>query len=141
MVSQGRLHTLHEHAGFIAVQEQVALGFAIYRIDADPLQAELLAIRALQQWRGIGSALMTHLEDHLKKQAVETLWLCTTNDNLDALRFYQQRGFHLTQLVPGAFDEVRRIKGLPGTEEVIGNYGIPIRDELVLTKQLLASTG
>ena len=59
--------------------------------------------------------------------------LITTNDNVDALRFYQRRGFVLTELRPGAVDESRRMKPqIP----LVGAYGIPIRDELVLVREL-----
>jgi ribosomal protein S18 acetylase RimI-like enzyme len=58
----------------------------------------------------------------------------TTNDNLDALRFYQRRGFRLAELYPGAVQDARvRLKPeIPAS----GNHGIPIRDEIVLDKLL-----
>ena len=36
--------------------------------------------------------------------------LITTNDNMRALQFYQERGYCLTKLYPNAMDEVRRVK-------------------------------
>jgi len=56
------------------------------------------------------------------------------NDNVDALRFYQRRGFRLAALRPGAVDASRATlkPEIPPT----GAYGIPLRDELVLTKTL-----
>jgi ribosomal protein S18 acetylase RimI-like enzyme len=58
------------------------------------------------------------------------IWLVTTNDNVDALRFYQRRGFRLRALRPGAVDEARRLlkPRIPAT----GIYGIELRDELEL---------
>ena len=58
--------------------------------------------------------------------------LTTTNDNVDALRFYQRRGFRLVALRPGAVDDARaRHKpAIPGT----GAHGIPLRDELDLER-------
>jgi hypothetical protein len=53
----------------------------------------------------------------------------TTNDNLDALRFYQRRGMRLVGLAPDAVKVSRAFK--PSIPE-IGAYGIPIRDELTL---------
>jgi hypothetical protein len=51
----------------------------------------------------------------------------TTNDNLDAIRFYQRRGMRLVAVHRGAVDEARRIKpSIP----LIGEHGIPIHDEL-----------
>jgi hypothetical protein len=57
------------------------------------------------------------------------VWLVTTNDNLDALRFYQRRGLRLVAVHAGAVDEARRLK--PEIARV-GEYGIPIRDEIEL---------
>ena len=52
---------------------------------------------------------------------------------MDALRFYQRRGFVLSALRPGAVDESRRMKPqIP----LVGAHGIPIRDELVLVREL-----
>ena len=62
------------------------------------------------------------------------LWLVTTNDNVDALRFYQRRGFRLRALRPGAVDEARR-ELKPEIPE-IGDHGIPLRDELELELDL-----
>jgi hypothetical protein len=59
------------------------------------------------------------------------LWLVTTNDNVDALRFYQRRGFRLHALHPGAVDRSRAT--LKPEIPPLGAHGIPLRDELVLT--------
>jgi hypothetical protein len=52
-----------------------------------------------------------------------------TNDNVEALRFYQRKGFRLRALRAGAVDEARRSlkPTIPET-----NDGICIRDELEL---------
>jgi ribosomal protein S18 acetylase RimI-like enzyme len=55
------------------------------------------------------------------------LWLVTTNDNLDALRFYQRRGLTLVALRPGAVAVGRKLKS---SIPAVGAYGIPLRDEL-----------
>jgi hypothetical protein len=57
------------------------------------------------------------------------IWTVTTNDNVDALRFYQRLGFRLRELRVGAVDEARRdLKpSIP-----VESGGIAIRDELEL---------
>ncbi len=62
-----------------------------------------------------------------------TLWCTTTNDNVDALRLYQRRGFRLVRLRPGAVEESRLVK--PEIPRV-GAHGIPLRDELDLERPL-----
>jgi hypothetical protein len=53
----------------------------------------------------------------------------TTNDNLDAIGFYQRLGFRIADVRLGAVDRSRRVK--PSIPEV-GERGIPLHDELVL---------
>lgn len=96
--------------------------------------AELVAINAFVRHQGIGSALLRSIVYRL--EGFEVLRLTTTNDNLDALRFYQRRGFRLQALRPGAVDAARAYKP---TISAVGEHGIPIRDELDLTLQLRGS--
>ncbi len=57
------------------------------------------------------------------------LWLMTTNDNLNTLRFYQKRGFVLVSVHRNAVMKSRQLKPeIPLT----GNDGIPLRDEIEL---------
>jgi hypothetical protein len=59
--------------------------------------------------------------------------MITTNDNIDALRFFQRRGFQIYQVRPNGMDAIRQLKpGVPST----GHYGIPIRDEIEMEKPL-----
>jgi GNAT superfamily N-acetyltransferase len=110
------------------------LGVLTYVVDRDRAQCEVLTLNALQQWRGVGTALLELVEQVATRQGCRRLWLITTNDNVDALRFYQRRGFRLAALHRGAVDESRaRLKPeIP----VVGNYGIVLRDELELDKRL-----
>jgi len=62
------------------------------------------------------------------------MWVVTTNDNVDALRFYQRRGFRLVALRPGVVTRSRQSikREIPRT----GSYGIELRDELELEMDL-----
>src|SRR5262245_37163503 len=80
--------------------------------------------------QGVGSALLEAVRAALREAGVRRAWLVTTNDNLDALGFYQRRGWQLSVLRPGAVDEARQTLK-PTIGEVAAN-GIPIRDELEL---------
>ena len=71
----------------------------------------------------------------LQGQGVRELWLTTTNDNLDALRFYQRRGFRLAEVRAGATDGYRERKpSIP----LVGEFGIAIRAELRLVRPVIA---
>ena len=61
------------------------------------------------------------------------MFVITTNDNLNAIGFYQKRGFELVAVHRGAVNESRKIKpSIP----LIGNHGIPLRDEIELEMSL-----
>jgi GNAT superfamily N-acetyltransferase len=111
------------------------LGLATYQIRRtdDCVFAELVTLDAITANQGVGTALIEGLASTLQVGGVTILRVTTTNDNLDALRFYQRRGFRITAVRPGAVDEARRLKpSIPA----IGDYGIPIRDELELERQI-----
>lgn len=116
--------------GFVAENDGQPLGIATYRREGP--QCELAFIAAFEQRAGIGSALLEALLAAVAD--CERIWVVTTNDNLDALRFYQRRGFTLAALRPGAVDHARRV--LKPSIGAVGEYGIPLRDELELELRL-----
>ncbi len=69
-----------------------------------------------------------------KERSCQKIKLITTNDNLHALKFYQKRGYCLSVLLKGAVDRARERK--PEIPQ-LGNEGIPIRDEILLSKWLI----
>ena len=87
---------------------------------------EIVVLVAGDRRRGVGTALL----DALRSAVGGPIRVVTTNDNVDALRFYQRRGFRLLAVRPGAVDETRRRwkPHLPAH----GDHGIPLRDELEL---------
>ncbi|MGE5826853.1 MAG: GNAT family N-acetyltransferase [Micromonosporaceae bacterium] len=102
------------------------VGALAFRLDADGL--EVVSIAAHPARTGAGTALLAAAAEQARRQR-QRLWLVTTNDNLDALRFYQRRGLRIVRVDPGAVDRARQLKpGIP----LIGAYGIPIHDELHL---------
>jgi ribosomal protein S18 acetylase RimI-like enzyme len=93
----------------------------------------VLAVAEDRQDQGIGALLVDAIAMAALQAGATTQWLVTTNDNLDALRLYQRHGYHLAELHRGAIDEARRHKpAIPA----LGDYGIPLRDELVLERLL-----
>jgi ribosomal protein S18 acetylase RimI-like enzyme len=83
---------------------------------------------------GVGSALLKKLIDFAKQNSIKRLCLITTNDNLNALRFYQKRNWSLTALHKDAVTEARKIKP---TIAFTGFYDIPLRHEIELEYELL----
>jgi GNAT superfamily N-acetyltransferase len=95
----------------------------------DDLTYEIVTLEAFRQWRGVGTALVDRVAEIARDGGFRELAVVTTNDNLDALRFYQARGFRLFALRAGAVDRARVLK--PEIAPT-GNYGLPIRDEVEL---------
>ena len=131
VVSRGVQHEPANLPGFIAFKDNQPIGVATYHIQDD--ECQLITLDALVQWHGVGSALIDAVEEEARKQACSRMWMITTNDNIDGLRFYQRRGYFICAVHPSAVDESRKLKpSIP----LIGNYGIGIRDEIELEKFL-----
>jgi ribosomal protein S18 acetylase RimI-like enzyme len=126
---RGELVDVLDLPGLVAERGGVRLGLLMYR----PAHggAELEAIATGEPHAGVGTALVEAIRRQLAGQG--RLWLVTTNDNLDALRFYQRRGFTLVALRPGAVVVGRELKS---SIPAVGAYGIPLRDELELELSL-----
>jgi GNAT superfamily N-acetyltransferase len=100
--------------GFLVEKQGHVLGLLTYAVANH--QLEIVTIDALRQARTLGCTRVR---------------LTTTNDNLDAIRFYQRRGFKLSALRPDAVREARKLKPeIPA----VGDFGIPITDELDLER-------
>lgn len=112
--------------GFVAERDGSRVGIVTFEGDTE---VEIVYIEATERAVGVGSALLAAVGNSLRP---DRLWLVTTNDNVDALRFYQRRGFVLREVRVGAVDEARRT--LKPTIPIVGHHGIPIRDELVLER-------
>ena len=95
-------------------------------------QCEILTLHADEQWRGAGTALIEVAGQLARRQGCARLWVITTNDNVDALRFYQRRGFCLVEVHRGAVDRSRA--ALKPEIPAAGAYGIPLRDEIELER-------
>lgn len=63
---------------------------------------ELLSLAAAEQRRGVGTALLQAVESWARDHACRRVWLVTRNDQVDALRLYQRRGYRLVTVHPGA---------------------------------------
>ncbi len=132
MAVHGRRFRMDELPGFAAMLAGEVAGLVTYRwLDGE---CELMSLDSLVEGRGIGGALVEAVRDLATQAGCRRLFLVTTNDNLNALRFYQKRGFHLCALRPGAVDAARC--ELKPEIPLLGDSGIPIRDELELEMAL-----
>lgn len=67
------------------------------------------------------------LKEAAREARCRRIVLITTNDNIEALYFYQRRGFDLAHIYRNALDVSRSLKPeIP----LIGEHGIPLRHEI-----------
>jgi GNAT superfamily N-acetyltransferase len=127
MVVHGEVFFPAELPGFLALRDTEICGLATYCIRENA--CEIMSLDAFQPGLGIGSLLIEAVKEEARAKGCARLHLVTTNDNLNALAFYQKRGFRLAALRPGALELSRKIKPeIP----LVGENGIPIRDEIEL---------
>lgn len=131
VVCGGRLYDNLELPGFVAVKDGRPVGFLTYHRKGPVM--DLVAIACRVQRRGVGTALVKALLRLALRAGCRQVRVAATNTNLAALCFYQRLGFTLLRVRRNALERARRIK--PSIPRVDAN-GIPIRDEVVLMRQL-----
>ncbi|MGO0999884.1 GNAT family N-acetyltransferase [Lysobacter sp. CA196] len=118
--------------GFVALDADGAIAGLITLLD-DALQSEIVTLDAVQAQAGLGTHLLELAAERARALGLGRLLTRTTNDNLDALRFYQLRGFRLHRLAAGAIDLEREADpAIP----LLGRHGIPLHDEISLIRVL-----
>jgi DNA-3-methyladenine glycosylase I len=124
VVAHGEVYYPAKLPGFVAIQGNEEIGLVTYAIVGD--SCEIVTLNSLRPSSGIGTALIEAVKAEARQARCRRLWLITTNDNLNALRFYQKRGFVLVAIHRNAVEFTRKLKPVP----LLGGDGIPIRDEI-----------
>lgn len=127
VVSRGVVHNVEFLPGFIAWSGDHRIGLLTYKVEGS--QIEIVTLDSLVRRVGIGSALILHVKKFAAQKNISRIWLITTNDNTEALAFYQTQGFQLIALHKNAIEQSRLLKP---QISFFGIHGIPIRDELEL---------
>jgi N-acetylglutamate synthase-like GNAT family acetyltransferase len=136
LVSRDIVHDPTRLPGFIALQDGERVGLATYHIGDE--SCEVVSLDALCQYMGVGSELLLAIEAAARAEGCTRLWCITTNDNVDALRFFQRRGFTISDIRLDSMQKIRLLKpGIP----LAGSYGIPVRDEIELEKIIAPGKG
>lgn len=136
IVSRGQVHYAHLLSG-IAVEANDApddappVGVLTYNIEERHCQ--IITIDSLQPNIGIGSLMVETVKNIARENNCRRVWLTITNDNLNALRFYQKRGFELVAVHRNELANARKLKPQIA---LVGQNGIPLRDEIELEHPL-----
>ena len=129
---RGELVDTRAHPALVALNGDRLVGVLTYIVDG--AVCEILTLHTDERGSGIGTALVDAAARVAVERGCSRLNVTTTNDNVDALRFYQRRGFRIAALRAGAVDESRDT--LKPQIPEIGDHGIPLRDELELVRDL-----
>ena len=132
VITRGRKVYPAEIDGFIALdQAGQKQGLLTFEIKGD--QCEVVTLDAFTRFDGYGTALMQRVEKEAAQRGCRRVWLITTNDNIEAIRFYQRRDYVIAEVHVNAVNISRRLKpSIP----LIGNFGIRVRDEIEFEKYL-----
>ena len=127
MVSRGNIYRPEQLEGFVIEDGEEWVGLLTFFVKDNEL--EVTSLDSLREGQGLGTKLMNAVMEVAREQKCQRVFLITTNDNLNALGFYQKRGFELVTIYRGAIHETRKLKpNIP----LIGYNNIPLRDEIEL---------
>jgi ribosomal protein S18 acetylase RimI-like enzyme len=118
--------------GFIAVNNNEIVGLMTYKIYEDHI--EIISLNSKFKGIGIGSHLIDLLIKKAKQLNFKYINTFTTNDNINAIKFYQINGFKFKKLYNDVIKESRKIKPeIP----LVGESGIGIFDEIEFEMEIL----
>ena len=110
--------------GFIALADGELSGIITYNI-ADG-ECEITTLNSFVENIGIGTALINAVKAVAMENHCKRVWLITTNDDIEAIRFYQKRAFDLAAVHINAMEISRQMKpSIP----LLGMHNIPIKHE------------
>ena len=125
LISRGKPHKAHDLDGVLVYDDGKIIGLGLYYIKNK--ECELVLLETLSQGKGIGTEIIEKVIKIAKESKCNRIWLVTTNSNINAIKFYQKRGFNISNIYLNAMDEARKIK--PEIPEIADN-GIKIKDEI-----------
>ena len=130
MITRGNVYRPEQLEGFVVEDEGTWIGLITFVINDG--ECEVTSLDSLRKGQGIGSTLIERAIEEARLRNCKRLFLITTNDNLNALGFYQKRGFEIVTVYRGAVNESRKSKpSIP----LVGYHNIPLRDEIELEIQ------
>lgn len=96
----------HLLEGFIAYKREEIVGIILFAEENG--ECELVYLHALREGRGIAKKLIKRLVEYTQDNCVSRLYVVTTNDNVTALKLYQQAGFRIKDIYLDAMERVRK---------------------------------
>ena len=89
MVVRGNVIKLDEVDGLIAYDEKEIVGIITYIVCRNII--EIISLNSFKERKGAGTFLIQKLKEKAKNENICVIKLITTNDNINAIKFYQKR--------------------------------------------------
>ena len=125
VVSRGVLYDSRALPGFVAEVESKPAGLVQYHMAGH--QCEVVVLISLFPRQGIGRELLKTMESAARQAGCTRLWLITTNNNRNAIKFYKALGWRQVAIHQGAVRDSRKLKPqIP----LYDDEGVPIEDEI-----------
>lgn len=125
MIIRGDIIDMTQVDGIVVYDNEKIVGLLTYSITDHT--CEITSLNSLIEKQGIGTSLIQHIIAIARQKQCKRIIVVTTNDNIDAIRFYQKRGFDMARLYHNALDVSRKLKPeIP----LIGENDIPLQHEI-----------
>ena len=108
MIIRGKEIDMTQTEGFYVKEQEDIIGLITYFVSDDVL--EVISLNSLRENQGIGTKLVDAVIREAKDRKLKKILVVTTNDNINAIKFYQKRGFDMACLYHNALDISRKIK-------------------------------
>lgn len=125
MVIHGEIFDMTLLDGFVVYKNEEIAGLITYFISNN--ECEIISLDSLIENKGIGTRLIDEVVKVSKNKGCKKLKLITTNDNINAIKFYQKYGFDINCIYKNAVNISRKLKS---SIPEIGNCGIRIKHEI-----------
>jgi ribosomal protein S18 acetylase RimI-like enzyme len=133
MLIRGQIIDMTKVDGFVIFDDNKKIAGLITYIIKEG-ECEITSFDSIIPNKGIGTKLINKLFDTVKNTGCSKIKLITTNDNINAIRFYQKRGLDMIRINKGEIDRERVLKPeIP----FIGENGIPIKHEVEFEMDLV----
>lgn len=131
MAVRGKIVDMTKLEGIAAYDNENIIGLITYEIQGN--ECEIMSLDSLRENHDVGTILLNEVIKIASIMNCSKVKLITTNDNLNAIKFYQKRGFDMVHLYHDAVKAARRLKqSIP----IIGDNGIPLRHEIEFERKV-----
>ena len=132
MIIRGTVIDMTKMQGIVTYNHNEIFGLVTYYIK--DFVCEITSLDSLSEHKGIGTELVNRVVAAARMSHCKKVIAVTTNDNINAIRFYQKRDFDMARFYHNALEVSRKMKPeIP----LIGDNNIPLRHEIEFEFQLL----